>query len=375
MRYKSAITVGVRPSCIDKEKGIIRDVVIVSEGLDKNGGYFTYGFLAELSRAGNRAGLGIKCHWDHPSLFRVNLGTFLGRYRNFRLKQQKGKSKIVADLHLDPITQKVQVQGMPMWDYIMEMAERNSDVFGNSIVFSSKAEHKIKTVDNKQIRTEIYSDLEAFYSSDLVDTPAATESLFKERGDSFPCKSFSNKNQKQTTKTKESDMDIIKKVMRTFSSRMKDLELSLADGSAHLVILTEGNEPCVGDQVRDDGGNSVEDGVYLLSDGSSLTVQQGKIAAIDEPESTDETTEQIKALRVELAQMKQEHKKNQLELTEALSLIVENYKVMKGKYETLARNVKGKASFAPIDAQKALRTTLNPDEVMGYKQEQIKKTI
>lgn len=51
--YKSTIVTIVNPGLIDKEKGIRRDEVIVTKGLDKNGGYFTLKFLGSLAQSDN----------------------------------------------------------------------------------------------------------------------------------------------------------------------------------------------------------------------------------------------------------------------------------------------------------------------------------
>jgi len=306
-------------SKVDKKQGIIQDVVIVQEGADKNNGYFTPEFLNDLIDAGNNQSQGVKCRFDHPNMCKSSLGTFLGRYKNFRALNDDDKYKVIADLHLDEITKRTQVEGkgISMHDYVTEMAANNADVFGNSIHFTGKSEYEEKEINGKKKEVEVYT-LNSFIASDLVDMPAATDSLFKSSEDLGVKASIFLKENPQIFELIEKDVSIVENFIKEYKNQSKtknnmnflkklkkslgttkDVDLTLADGKI-ITVVTDGEEPSVGDEVNDENGQALEDGEYVLADGRKLTVADGKISNIApvetpaNPQSESEVTQSLK---------------------------------------------------------------------------------
>jgi hypothetical protein len=181
---------------VDKEDGIISKVLLARVGKAKgHGEYVDETFTNQIVEQGKGFSQGMKARFGHPNASSTTLGTFIGRWKNFQFEN----GSAYADLHLDAITKKTQLdgKGISMWEYITEMASNNPDMFGNSIVFRpAKHEEKTVEVDNGEIDNaydeiieqkesttvvrRVYSRIKALIASDLVDSPAATESLFSQ---------------------------------------------------------------------------------------------------------------------------------------------------------------------------------------------------
>ena len=161
------------PSSIDREKGIIKDIILCQTGEAKGHDLFINDqFIDKVIEFGNENKAGIKARFGHPNICSTALGSYLGRYKNFR----SDGNKAIADLYLDS-TSKKSPNGN-LYDYVLDLAESNPDMFGASIAFKAgKAEKKLETVDEKEIEKS-YATILKLHACDLVDDPAATNSLF-----------------------------------------------------------------------------------------------------------------------------------------------------------------------------------------------------
>ena len=159
---------------VDAEAGVIYGVVLAQEGLNRNDTYFSERFLNELCAYGNEH-VWIKSRFGHPNMCSTSLGSFIGRYKDFVVLD----GKLYGDLYLDEIAKSVQVEGrgISMWDYIVKMAQSNSEVFGNSIVITADYVEETYEEDGEE-KTAWGHALREWAGSDLVDDPAATDSLF-----------------------------------------------------------------------------------------------------------------------------------------------------------------------------------------------------
>jgi len=162
------------PSSINREKGIIKDIILCQTGEAKGHELFINDqFIDKVVQLGNETEPGIKARFGHPNICSTALGTYLGRYKNFR----KIDNKAVADLFLDT-TSKKSPNGN-LYEYVLDLAESNPDMFGASIAFKAgKADKKLETIDGKEIEKS-YATIIKLHACDLVDDPAATEGLFK----------------------------------------------------------------------------------------------------------------------------------------------------------------------------------------------------
>jgi hypothetical protein len=167
--------------------GVIKNIVIIQAGKDKVGDNFDMKSLEQLVLLGNAQSQGVKSRFGHPNLCDDALGTYLGRYKNYSIgKNDENLDVVIADLHVDDIAKK-SPKG-DLYTYVVEMAQKNSDMFGNSIVYNPDKPEVKKEQDETGNEIEVpYERFRSFIASDLVDSPAATTSLFKDT-DSFASK-------------------------------------------------------------------------------------------------------------------------------------------------------------------------------------------
>lgn len=167
---------------IDFQNDVIRDVVIVQEGLAKgHGAWVDAKFVKQIARQGNAKGT-IKSRFGHPNMCNNSLGDFIGVYSNFSTREVDGKTQALADLHLDrKVADKSPKYDKSIVDYILNFANENPDMFGNSIVFSATLEDRqVKENGEKIKKTFFVLSENGFTASDIVDDPAATDGLFSE---------------------------------------------------------------------------------------------------------------------------------------------------------------------------------------------------
>lgn len=159
---------------VNKEDGIIKGVTIAREGIAKGHGVFLdANFISDLVEMGNKKEKGVKSRFGHPNPYSDALGTYLGRFKNFRVSDKKA----IADLYLDE-SAKISPHGN-LYDYVLSMASDNPDMFGNSIVFKAgESDYRQELNEAGEVIEKEYVSIVDLTASDLVDTPAATDSLF-----------------------------------------------------------------------------------------------------------------------------------------------------------------------------------------------------
>lgn len=164
---------------IDRDHGIIRGVTVAQIGPARgHDGEIDKTFLLQLVDHANASKAGIKARFGHPNMCSTALGSYLGRFHNYSFNG----SKVTADLHLDN-SAKESPSGN-LFDYVLNMAETNPDMFGASIAFESNAFETAEVeVDGKK-KTVNYFRLKELRATDIVDDPAATNGLFS--AETFP---------------------------------------------------------------------------------------------------------------------------------------------------------------------------------------------
>ena len=164
-------------SSVDREKGIIQGVTIAQVGPAKgHNGFIDRTFLLQIVDNATARTAGIKARFGHPNMCSTALGTYLGRFKNYTYSGDKVK----ADLYLDE-TAKSTPSG-DLFTYVLDMAEKNPDMFGASIAFET-ADNEIifEEVDGRQIEKSFFR-LKELRATDIVDEPAATNGLFSASG-------------------------------------------------------------------------------------------------------------------------------------------------------------------------------------------------
>lgn len=369
--FKSLVSFSTPSINVDKETGVVKNIVIVQQGANKNGTYFNNNFLTDLTQKGNAQKQGVKCRFGHPNMCATSLGTFLGRYKNFRVKE----NKVFADLTLDPIAKKTQVEGkgISMWEYVLDMAESNPDMFGNSIVISSETFEEVVGEENYDSHK-----LHSFIASDLVDDPAATESLFSNSNDlGVVVTEFLDNNpsvfsviQKDQSIIEDFferyanylnnyksniDMSFLNKLKKKFSNEDTfDIEETTATGDI-VKVITDGEKPKKGDKVVDSDDKPVEDGDLLIKDGSTWVIVDGAIDEIKEAEEEREDDEPtitevmqgVNALTKSFNQFKSKYEKDLKENQESIELVAGEVEKFNTKFKNLAKTVKSSKYEAP----------------------------
>lgn len=359
---------------IDRENGIVKNTSIANFGDNQNDSFFDELFLNDIVKLGNESEKGIKSRFGHPNMCATSFGTFIGRYKNFSIKD----GNVFADLHLDPITKKTQVEGkgITMFEYIMDMAESNADMFGNSIHIYSEVYQK--PIDGK-VRN--LHKLDKFKSCDLVDDPAATDSLFSSNPNDLGVmvtqfldqnpqlfetiskqpaiiEDFFNRyaNYSNRKSLINFNMSFLDKLKKQFSAKKDgetfDIDITLADGKI-VTVVTEAEQPQDGDPVVDDTGTAVADAEHLLPDGSAIVTVGGKITEIKEaPKSDDppaeptmtEVMNSIAKIGNQFSSFKKTIEKSQKENEEAFS-------IMSKEFERMGKEIKSKEFQKPSGEQ------------------------
>ena len=158
---------------IDRDKGVIHGITVARVGPAKgHNGFIDKSFLLQLVELAAVRPQGIKARFGHPNMCATALGTYLGRFHNYAYHADK----VTADLHLDN-SAKESPHGN-LFDYVLNMATSNPDMFGASVVFESDAfEEKLADTEGKKIKQRFFR-LKELRATDIVDDPAASDGLF-----------------------------------------------------------------------------------------------------------------------------------------------------------------------------------------------------
>lgn len=164
------------PVRVDREQRIIYGASLMQEGealghnmlLDAKS-------LQQVVELGNAAPKGVKSRFTHPGLSSDGMGKYLGRLRNFRIKDDKA----LVDLHLSDVASKAP-QG-DLADYVMSMAEDEPDMFGMSAVIyyeyawllDDGTEVLMDERPENATNDKPFTRIEVLRAGDVVDEPAA----------------------------------------------------------------------------------------------------------------------------------------------------------------------------------------------------------
>ena len=323
---------------VDASNGVIKDVAIVTAGEAKGHGIFLdQSFVEDVVRMGNEFPQGVKCRFGHPTLSNEALGTYLGRFKNFRVKQDKA----IGDLYLDDVAK--QSPNGDLYSWITAMAAKNPDQFGTSIIFIPDESYQVIEGERKPVSDDdapVYATIKELCAADLVDEPAANdEGLFSStrfNADKFAVRltefldnnpdvwKFIDRNPEKFTpflakyNAYKKSIDKKRKIMSTkkhvsFMTRlarafMNDKDVSefaqvdaVTDDGQNIRIDAANDAPAVGDPVyivdpSTDEATVAPDGDYTVAggdfDGFKYTVVNGAISAVFDPNTPDITVQQ-----------------------------------------------------------------------------------
>jgi hypothetical protein len=378
---------------VDRENGVLKNTCIAQYGENKNDSFFDDLFLDELVKQGNATEKGIKSRFGHPNMCSTSFGSYIGRYKNFRNLESgmQGKVAVFADLYLDEITKKTQVEGkgITMFEYIVSMAENNPDMFGNSIhIFSEVYE---KEIDGKK---QFLHKLEKFKACDLVDDPAATDALFSDSKDlGILATQFLDNNPKlfgtiekqpeiisdfferyvnyQNRKSKINfNMNFFEKMKQKLAGKKDDafdINITLGDGSI-ITVVTDATEPQVGDAVTDDTGAPLADDTYVLPDGGTIVVLAGvidEITATEEPAEpgTEDPAPQLQEVLNSVNAMQKTVNELSKQFGETQKVNEATFELFAEKLNALGKNIKSKFEVPELDPTNKKKATPSTESV------------
>lgn len=186
------------------------------------------------------------------------LDGYVGYFTNF----QHDETAVYADLVMSEALESAYPSE---FNFMVAMIEKEPELLGVSVNQSD-----VKQLDDGT-GTATVTEVRELFSADLVGLPAATSSLFNNNLNKLSMSKFwtnlaklvkSTKLARETVKTKE---------------------------GKELVIIAQGEQAALGDEVQDAEGKPVEDGDYYISIGEGedmiISVIDGKISDVKEVES------------------------------------------------------------------------------------------
>ncbi len=175
----------------DSGAGLIQRFSVITRGealghetwIDKD-------FLQETADAINSAGdSGIKSRFTHPDASGDGLGKFLGRVKGAVVTG----NQVHADLHISDLSHST--PGGDLGTFVMDMAEKEPDMFGTSIVFrrdvgaedlfrttNTDKRGQFKSPDRQNAENLSHARLAELRADDVVDEPAANPDGMFHRG-------------------------------------------------------------------------------------------------------------------------------------------------------------------------------------------------
>ena len=161
--------------------GIIRSVAMITEGEALGHDvWIDSEFNQQVADAINSADRGIKSRFTHPTLSGDGFGKFLGRAMDARVEGDK----VVADVHFSKAAHNTPDGNLA--EYVMDLAENDSDAFGMSIAFGpewdemesfaaawSDKNGDFDSPDERNEKNLLHVRLGELRAVDAVDEPAA----------------------------------------------------------------------------------------------------------------------------------------------------------------------------------------------------------
>lgn len=159
---------------VDRVRNVISGVSVIQVGPLNEGDARPWIIDATTAKQvvsmGNASPKGLKARWTHPGMSNDGLGTFLGRWKKFRLSDDG--ATVLADLHVSRLAMKGENS---RGEYVLDMAEQEPDAFGVSI-FPVTNRTEMESLENEDGLQPMR--LRKLVAADVVDEPAATRGGF-----------------------------------------------------------------------------------------------------------------------------------------------------------------------------------------------------
>lgn len=186
------------------------------------------------------------------------LDGYIGHFANFT----HDENAVYADLVMSEALESAYPSE---YNFMVAMIEKEPELLGVSVNQSD-----VKQLDEES-QTATVTEVRELFSADLVGLPAATSSLFNNNLNKLSMSKFWTKLAELVKSTK-----LVRETVTTKEGK-------------ELVIIAQGEQAALGDEVQDAEGKPVEDGDYYISIGEGedmiISVVAGKISDVKEVES------------------------------------------------------------------------------------------
>lgn len=187
------------------------------------------------------------------------LDGYIGHFANFT----HDENAVYADLVMSEALESAYPSE---YNFMVAMIEKEPELLGVSVNQSD-----VKQLD-EEAQTATVTEVRELFSADLVGLPAATSSLFN-----------NNNNLNKLSMSK-----FWTKLAKLVKSTKLARETVTTNEGKELVIIAQGEQAALGDEVQDAEGKPVEDGDYYISIGEGedmiISVVAGKISDVKEVE-------------------------------------------------------------------------------------------
>ena len=162
---------------VDRKKNCIMGAKVIQLGAinDERPWVVDATTMAQVIKMGNQTKSGLKARYTHPNLSDDGLGSFLGRWKNFR----QHNDAVIADLYISDSA--FESPRGDLGGYILDLAENDPDMFGVSLAsiideeLMAKERDAVPPSKDGEDKPRLSPlRFKRLYAADAVDTPAAT---------------------------------------------------------------------------------------------------------------------------------------------------------------------------------------------------------
>lgn len=257
------------------------------------------------------------------------LDGYIGHFANFT----HDENAVYADLVMSEALESAYPSE---YNFMVAMIEKEPELLGVSVNQSD-----VKQLD-EEAQTATVTEVRELFSADLVGLPAATSSLFNNNLNKLSMSKFWTNLAKLVKPTK-----LARETVTTKEGK-------------ELVIIAQGEQAALGDEVQDAEGNPVEDGDYYISIGEGedmiISVVAGKISDVKEVESEAKSEEEgQEELAEDIEEDKEDEDKKKTATPEELSVLRREVTELKKTVSDLKTQL-SKRTGAPAAAKTELKT-------------------
>ncbi len=182
-RTNLAFGIGGEKGSVDRVNKVINGFAVMTKGFvkDPRGWEIDDTTLQQVANAGNAGTNGLKSRFGHPNMSGESFGTLLGRAKNFRIEDGICR----ADLCISETA--FATPNGDLGTYVMDMAEKEPDMFGSSVVLKEGSfEYRLnpdgtKKKDTKGNELPALLRVKSLSAVDTVDDPAANNGMFSRK--------------------------------------------------------------------------------------------------------------------------------------------------------------------------------------------------